>query len=278
MKNTLRHRALVLAAIASSIAFSSCTYDPAYTSYGGSYSSGYGDGYGYGGSSFNTSLFVSTGNPRWGYDPYCYSYYDYHRRCYYDPYLNGYYPVGYRPPAVVGCPHPHGWRPGSGYCPPPRYVSSVTVVNYRNRETLYRNSNYDWAKQVRQRPIGGKYPSESHPPRNSGYNGSRQPSYQGKPGRYEEGRNPYGNSGNRPGRYEEKPSRYDQPGRHPSTYANKPIRYSEPRGASASGGKRKNPQSEMSGPKPGRREEGRREQGKAPKNEKQKNIRGLGQG
>ena len=49
-------------------------------------------------SSFNTSVFVGTGNPRWGYDPYCYSYYDYTPPRYYDPYLNGYYPVGYRPP------------------------------------------------------------------------------------------------------------------------------------------------------------------------------------
>ncbi len=260
---------MVLAAIASSIAFSSCAYDPAYTSVGGSYSSGYGDGYGYGGSNFNTSLFVSTGNPRWGYDPYCYSYYDYHRRCYYDPYLNGYYPVGYRPVAVVGCPHPHGWRPGSGYCPPPRYVSSVTVVNYRNRETLYRNSNYDWAKQVRQRPIGGKYPSESHP--------SRNPGYQSKPGRYEENRHPYGNSGNRPGRYEEKPSRYDQPGRHPSSAMNRPVSHKEGRPSYQQAGKSKN-QGGANAPKPGRREEGRREQAKPSKHDKQKAIRGLGQG
>jgi hypothetical protein len=137
--------------IAASLAFSSCAYDPYYSSVGGSYSSGYGDGYGYGGSNFSTSLFVNTGDPRWGYDPYSYSYYDYRSRRYYDPYLYGYYPIGYRPPIVYGVPHPYGWRPGSGYCPPPRTVRNVTVVNYRDRERAYRNTNHSWANQVRQR-------------------------------------------------------------------------------------------------------------------------------
>ncbi|MEO7098722.1 MAG: hypothetical protein ABI162_05130 [Luteolibacter sp.] len=147
---------LVVAAVgaAASLSFTSCAYDPYYSSVGGSYSSGYGDGYGYGGSSFSTSFFVGTGDPRWGYDPYCYSYYDYHRHCYYDPYLNGYYPLGYRPAVVYGVPHPYGWRPGHGYLPPPRNVSSVTVVNYRNREVAYHNTNYSWARQVRQQPVG----------------------------------------------------------------------------------------------------------------------------
>lgn len=145
--------------IAASLAFSSCAYDPNYTSVGGSYSTGYGSGYssgygygqGYGSSNFSTSLFVSTGNPRWGYDPYSYSYYDYRSRRFYDPYLYGYYPIGYRPPVVYGVPHPYGWRPGRGYCPPPRTVRNVTVVNYQNRERAYRNSNHSWAKQVRQK-------------------------------------------------------------------------------------------------------------------------------
>lgn len=134
--------------ITAAFAFSSCAYDPYYSSVGGSYSSGYGEGYGYGGSSFSTSLFVSTGDPRWGYDPSCYSYYDYRSRRYYDPYLYGYYPIGYRPRVVYGVPHPHGWSPGRGYCPPPRTVRNVTVVNYHNRESAYRNSNYSWANRV----------------------------------------------------------------------------------------------------------------------------------
>jgi hypothetical protein len=136
-----------------SLAVSSCAYDPYYSSIGGSYSSGFGDGYGYGGSNFSTSLFVSTGDSRWGYDPYTYCYYDYRSRRYYDPYLYGYYPVGYRPYALYGVPHPHGWRQGSRYCPPPRTVRNVTVVNYRNRESAYRNSDYSWARQVRQQPV-----------------------------------------------------------------------------------------------------------------------------
>ncbi len=77
----LRMAVLMAAAL---VWISSCTYDPYYSgsSVSGSYaSSGYGYGYGYGGSSFTTSVFVGTGNPRWGYDPYTYAYYDYHRRC-----------------------------------------------------------------------------------------------------------------------------------------------------------------------------------------------------
>jgi hypothetical protein len=136
-----------------SLTFSSCTYDPYYSSAGGYY----GDGYGYGGSSFSTSFFVTTGDPRWGYDPYTYCYYDYRTRRYYDPYLYGYYPVGYRPYAVYGVPHPHGWRPGHGYCPPPRTIRNITVVNYRDRESAYRNSDYSWARQVRQRPSDDHY-------------------------------------------------------------------------------------------------------------------------
>ena len=143
--------------IAASLAFSSCTYDPYYTSVGGSYSSGYGYDYGYGGSGFSSSIFVSTGDPRWGYDPYSYCYYDYHSRRYYDPYLYGYYPIGYRPPVVYGVPHPYGWRPGGGYCPPPRTVRNVTVVNYRDRERAYRSSNHSWAKQVRQKSYSDRH-------------------------------------------------------------------------------------------------------------------------
>ena len=141
------------------LALGSCAYDPYYT-VGGSYSTGYGgydggygygSGYGYGNSGFSTSLFVSTGDPRWGYDPYCYSYYDYTRRCYYDPYLYGYYPIGYRPPFIGGVPHPRGYS--RSYCPPPSRVTSVTLANYSNRESAYRNSGYSWARQVRQQPM-----------------------------------------------------------------------------------------------------------------------------
>lgn len=158
MKKNLRLLVVAAVGAVASLAFTSCAYDPYYasgsTSVGGSYSSGYGDGYGYGGSSFSTSVFVGTGDPRWGYDPNCYSYYDYSRRAYYDPYLNGYYPIGYRPPIVYGVPHPYGWSPGHGYCPPPRGYRNVTVVNYRNRESAYRSTNYGWARQVRQQPAG----------------------------------------------------------------------------------------------------------------------------
>ncbi|MCB1131903.1 MAG: hypothetical protein KDN05_12290, partial [Verrucomicrobiae bacterium] len=101
MQTIIRRSVLALVAAAVSAASTSCYYDPSYYSGSASvptsYGSGYGYGYGYGGSNFSTSFFVSTGDPGWGYDPYCYSYYDYRRRCYYDPYLHGYYPVGYRP-------------------------------------------------------------------------------------------------------------------------------------------------------------------------------------
>lgn len=146
MKKILLKRLSILAIAA---AAPSCAYDPYYTSSSISYSSGYGDGYGYGGSGFTTTYFVSTGDPRWGYDPYCHSYYDYYSRRYYDPYLYGYYPMGYRPMAVVGVPHPYGWRQGSRHCPPPRVVKNVTVVNYRDREGAYRRSHYSWADRVR---------------------------------------------------------------------------------------------------------------------------------
>ncbi|MCU0750473.1 MAG: hypothetical protein MUF13_13095 [Akkermansiaceae bacterium] len=192
MKKLLRHWKAVALGAAAALTFSSCAYDPYYSSVGGSYSTGYGDGYGYGGSNFSTSVFVSTGDARWGYDPYCYSYYDYHRRAYYDPYLNGYYPIGYRPPVVVGVPHPYGWRPGGGYCPPPRYIRNTTVVNYRNREDLYRRTNYDWAPQVRKgqysagvpdrRPggnVSNQRPTNTRPSMNQG--GSQRPQSQNRP-------------------------------------------------------------------------------------------------
>jgi hypothetical protein len=140
---------LIVGTAALALGVSSCAYDPYYGG-GNTRSSvavGYGYGHGYGGSSFSTSFFWSTGDPRWGYDPYARSYYDFHRRAYYDPYLYGYYPVGYRPPILIGVPHPIGYR--HGYCPPPRRVTNVTVVNYRNRESAYRNTNHSWARNVK---------------------------------------------------------------------------------------------------------------------------------
>lgn len=186
MLNNLRSLALATVGAVVSLGFSSCAYDPYYSSVGGSYSSGYGDGYGYGGSSFSTSVFVGTGDPRWGYDPYTYSYYDYNRRCYYDPYLYGYYPVGYRPPVVYGVPHPHGWRPGRGYIRPPGNVRNVTVVNYRNRESGYRNSNYGWARQVRQGSVSsgrvqGQRPDQSIYDRRNSQNSYSRPNNASRP-------------------------------------------------------------------------------------------------
>jgi hypothetical protein len=130
----------------SALAFTSCAYDPYYSSssYGG-----YGDGYGYGGSGFSTSYFVSTGSSRWAYDPYAGAYYDHSRRCYYDPYLNGYYPVGYRPRYVYGSPHPHGWSRGSNYCPPPSNVHYNNLTNYRDRSERYRSLGRSWSNNVR---------------------------------------------------------------------------------------------------------------------------------
>ncbi len=134
------------------LGISSCTYDPYYS--GSSYSSsvGYGSGHGYGGSNFSTSFFVSTGSPRWGYDPYAGAYYDYNRRCYYDPYLSGYYPVGYRPRYVYGSPHPHGWRRGRSYIAPPSRIRSYNLTNYRDRTSRYQGLGRDWSKNVRSAP------------------------------------------------------------------------------------------------------------------------------
>ncbi len=155
MKNPLRYLSIASVGAVAAIGFSSCAYDPYYSggSVGGSYSSGgYGDGYGYGGSSFSTSVFVGTGDSRWGYDPSCYSYYDYRSRRYYDPYLNGYYPVGYRPSYVYGASHPYGWNPGDRYLSPPRNFSNREITNYRDRAERYRESGYSRGQVQRQQP------------------------------------------------------------------------------------------------------------------------------
>jgi hypothetical protein len=150
---------------AAALISTSCTYNPynpyyPQTSVSGSYGSGFGDGFGYGGRSFSTSLFVTTGRSQWGYDPGCHSYYDYHRRCYYDPYLSGYYPLGYRPTVIYGVPHPYGWQPGAGHVRPPSRISNVTIVNYRDRESAYRSSGYEWAKTLRRPTTSPVRPSQ----------------------------------------------------------------------------------------------------------------------
>jgi hypothetical protein len=166
---------LLACGAAATMLLASCAYDPYYgsTSYsyssGGYASGGYGHGYGYGGSSFTTSFLISTGDPRWGYCPYTYSYYDYTRRAYYDPYLYGYYPVGYRPPVLVGVPHPHGWRQGRPM-PPPTRVRTVTLTNYQNRESAYRQSQHSWAPRVRE-----DRRADAGPPQQRGGGASRRP-------------------------------------------------------------------------------------------------------
>lgn len=165
MKQTLFRWAAAAATITAGVLISSCAYDPYYS-----------DGYGYSGGSYSSSVFISTGDSRWGYDPYCHSYYDYHRRAYYDPFLYSYYPVGYRPPVVYGVPHPHGWSPGRGYCPPPSRVRNTTLSNYRDRESLYRRSNFSWASQARQRDSGSSFQPRADFGRPSGRDGgSRDP-------------------------------------------------------------------------------------------------------
>lgn len=274
MKKLLRHWKAVACGAAAALTFSSCAYDPYYTSVGGSYSSGYGDGYGYGGSNFSTSVFVSTGDARWGYDPYCYSYYDYHRRCYYDPYLNGYYPVGYRPPVVVGVPHPHDWRPGRGYCPPPTYIRNTTVVNYRNREDLYRKTNYDWAPQVRR---GQSYAGVADR-RPGGYASNQRPnSYRPAAS---EGSSQRPTSGNRPSgsgyQNDRRPSK-NQGARLPESY-NTPVNRQDTRKNRPSGGQNARPQPQNR-PQPEHRQapthRGHQED-KRPANPNQR-VRGIGQ-
>ena len=76
----------IVAVVVTATALTSCYYDPYFTSVGATY--GTSSGYYGGGSRYSSSVYISTGNPEWGYDPYTYSYYNYRRRCYYDPYLN----------------------------------------------------------------------------------------------------------------------------------------------------------------------------------------------
>jgi hypothetical protein len=233
MKNNLRKLAGAAVGAAVALGFTSCAYDPYYASpaVGATYSTGYGNGYGYGGSAFSTSVFIGTGDPSWGYDPYCYSYYDYRSRRYYDPYSYGYYPVGYRPPVVYGVPHPYGWRPGGGYIRPPGRVSNVTLSNYQDREYRYRNSSYGWAKQVKQQPsnsgrqqsyrqgqnVNGKtisqapYNRSGTDSRSSGaYSRQTQPKYQGGQPARESSTRKQGGGGGVPSRYNTPVNSYQQ--------------------------------------------------------------------
>ncbi|OYV04832.1 MAG: hypothetical protein CFE26_14810, partial [Verrucomicrobiales bacterium VVV1] len=144
MKNILFRWTAATASTLAALTLASCAYDPYYGS------SGYGGGYSSGGySGIDTTVFVSTGNSRWGYDPYRSCYFDYQRRCYYDPYLYGYYPANYCPPRISGSPRPSGWN-GSGHCPPPRNVSSGYISNYQNRLEQLREHNYTWAAEARE--------------------------------------------------------------------------------------------------------------------------------
>lgn len=127
---------------------SSCYYEP--YAYGTSPRTSVSSSVGYNsGGHVSSSLFIRTSNNRWGYDPHCRSYYDYTTRCYYDPYLRGYYPRGYRPPVIIGAPHPHGWRPGMKHCPPPSHVRNHRIANHHQRQDHYRRLKHSWAKNVR---------------------------------------------------------------------------------------------------------------------------------
>ncbi len=143
-----KYRLALLSLIAglSALAVSSCAYDPYFS--GTSYSVGFGQGFGYGGSNFSTSYFVTTGDPRWAYDPYAACYYDFNRRAYYDPHIYGYYPIGYRPRYVVGAPHPFGWSRSSNFCPPPSRIRNYTIDNYTDRAQCYRSLGRDWSRNV----------------------------------------------------------------------------------------------------------------------------------
>lgn len=135
----MKHK-ILLACTLMGFTLSSCYYDPYATNV--SYSAGFSNGGGFG-----SSVFVSTGDPRWAYDPSLYCYFDRTRRCYYDPFLSGYYPVGYIPVGIRGCPHPYGWS-GSGICPYPRSVNSRFISHYDQRLSNYSSAEFHWARRV----------------------------------------------------------------------------------------------------------------------------------
>jgi hypothetical protein len=71
-------------------------------------------------------------------------------------------------------------------------VRNVTVVNYRNRESAYRNSNYGWAKQIRQQPVSRDRNQGQRPERNA-YNRSNTGPLPSMNGSYAGNRPPSGN-------------------------------------------------------------------------------------
>lgn len=238
MQKQLRNWLGATAVAAFVIGISSCAYDPYYSSssVSGSYSTGYSSGYD--GSAVSTSLFISTGDARWGYDPNTYCYYDYNRRAYYDPYLYGYYPVGYRPRVVYGTPHPYGWRPGHGHIRPPSRIYNTNIRNYQNREYAYRNSNYTWAKNVRQQP-GTSRPYGNSYDRSGGPNSFSRPNYSGNSNqrpasnyRTEQqrpvGSNRYTPPTRQPQGNSRLPSNYNTPVTSPGRVPNAPTRYTPP--------------------------------------------------
>ena len=145
-RNTDMKNSLLLTTVAVSLVLSSC-YVPPYYGGSASYSDTYNSGYSSYGGGYSTSVFISTGDPRWSYDPYRYCYYDRYRRSYYDPYLYGYYPVGYLPIPVRGVPHPRNWH-GSGHCPPPTIVKVHNLDHYNDRVHNYSNTKNNWSHQV----------------------------------------------------------------------------------------------------------------------------------
>ncbi len=192
---SIRSRFIRAALAAGTLVFaSSCYYDGYYNSYGAY------DSYGYSGGGVS---FVYTNSDRWFYDPVVYCYYDRHRRAYYDPYLYGYYPAGYVPRPVYGVPHPHGWRPGQAYCPPPSNFRDRRLSNYNNRADLLRSSRqYSWAGSVRERNDSGVAAWQSRRLQDASRFPTRQQAAERGPGGTREnqwGSRPGGDANRRPG-------------------------------------------------------------------------------
>ncbi len=138
---------------------SSCTYEP--YSYGPRTSVGSSVSYSSNGH-VSSSVFIRTSSSRWGYDPHCRSYYDYHRKAYYCPWLRGYYPTGFRPPVVVGVPHPHGWHPGRSSCAAPTHVRNHSLRDYRNRHLHLSRLNHSWCKGLRTGSHSNHHSNRNH--------------------------------------------------------------------------------------------------------------------
>lgn len=142
----LRLSPLVVLAACSGALLSSCIYEP----YGCGPSTSISSSVRHHNSGHvSSSIFIRTSSSRWGYDPHCRSYYDHTRQCYYDPWLRGYYPRGYRPPVIIGIPHPYGWKQGQRTCPPPVHIRTHTIRDHRCRYEHYRRLNHSWCRQIR---------------------------------------------------------------------------------------------------------------------------------